>query len=122
MSATATKIPFSSSTDGRGIKVTTASPIDGSDTAVHTAVNNDPDYDLITIFAYNDDSASKALHLGWGGTSDPDDLIIVSIPAQSGLVLVTADLILRSGLAVVASAQTANVIVLFGHVNRFEYP
>jgi len=121
MSATATKIPFSSSTDYRGIKVTTVSPIDGSDTAVHTAVNNDPDYDTVTIFAYNDDTVSRALHLGWGGTSDPDDLIIVSIPAQSGLVLVTPDLPIRSGLAIVASAATANVIVLYGYVNRFEY-
>ena len=121
MSATATKIPFSGSTDGRGVKVTTASPIDGSDTTIHTAVDNDPDYDLVTIFAYNDDSQSRALHLGWGGTSDPDDLIIQSIPAQSGLVLVTADLIIRSGLVVRASAAAANVIVLYGHVNRFEY-
>lgn len=121
MSATATKIPFSGSTDYRGIKVTTVSPIDGSDTTIHTAVNNDPDYDTITIFAYNSDSVSRALHLGWGGTSLPDDGPIVSIPAQSGLVLVTPDLPLRSGLVVVASASAANVIVLFGYVNRFEY-
>ncbi len=119
MSMLGTKIPFSGSTDYRGIKVTTASPIDGSDTTIHTAINSDPDYDAITIFAYNDDSVSRALHLGWGGTSDPDDLIIVSIPSQSGLVLVTADLPLRSGLVVVASAASANVIVLFGYVNRF---
>lgn len=121
MSATATLIPFSASTDFRGVKVTTVSPIDGSDTTIHTAVNNDPDYDKVSILAYNDDSVSRALHLGWGGTSDPDDLIIVSIPAQSGLVVVTIDLAIRSGLVVVASASAANVIVLYGDVKRFQY-
>jgi hypothetical protein len=119
MTVVGTKIPFSASTDYRGIKVTTASPIDGSDTTIHTAINSDPDYDAITIFAYNSDTQSRALHLGWGGTTLPDDGPIVSIPAQSGLVLVTADLPLRSGLVVVASASSANVLVLFGYVNRF---
>ena len=120
MSVVGTKIPLSGSTDYRGIKVTTQSPIDGTDTTIHTAVNNDPDYYAITLFAYNDDSVSKALHLGWGGTSLPDDSIIVSIPSQSGLVLVTADLPLRSGLVVVASASATSKIIVYGYVNRFQ--
>lgn len=119
------KIPLSGSTHGRGIKVTTVGPIDGSDTAIHTAAAGaalGEDYDQVTIEAYNDDTVARTLYLGWGGTSIPDDQIIQSIPAQSGLYLVTADEILRNSLAIVASASVANKIVIFGHVIRADYP
>lgn len=118
--ATISKLTLSGSTNGRGIKVTTASPIDGSDTTIHTAVTGTTDTDLITLFAYNDDTVDRVLHLGWGGTTDPDDLIIQTIPSQAGLVLVTADLPLRNSLVVVASASAANVITVHGYVNRID--
>lgn len=120
--ATMSKIPLSGSTNGRGIKVTTVAPIDGSDTTIHTAVTGTSDTDYITLYAYNDDTVTRTLHLGWGGTTDPDDLIITDIPAQQGLVLVVADLPLRNALVVVASASTANVITLHGHVTRIDVP
>lgn len=116
--ATLSKRTLSGSTNGRGIKVTTASPIDGSDTTIHTAVTGTTDTDLITLFAYNDDTVPRELHLGWGGTTDPDDFMIVEIPYKAGLTLVTADLPLRNSLVVVASASAANVIVIYGYVNR----
>jgi len=116
------KIPLSGSTHGRGIKVTTAAPIDGSDTTIHTAVANATDTDYITLFAYNDSTTTCRLELGWGGTSDPDDLIIQDIPPRSGLTLVVADLPLRNTLVVVASAEVANVLVIFGHVTRIDVP
>jgi hypothetical protein len=122
MANTMSKIPLSGSTNGRGIKVTTAAPIDGSDTTIHTAVSGTSDTDYITLYAYNDDTATKRLELGWGGTSDPDDLIILDIPPRSGLTLVAADLPLRNSLVVVASAESANVIVIFGHVTRIDVP
>jgi hypothetical protein len=109
---------LSGSTHGRGIKVTTVSPIDGSDTTIHQAVNSATDIDLVTLFAYNDDSSSRELELGWGGTTNVDDSIALSIPSRSGLVLVTADLPLRNNLIIVASAAAANVIVIFGYVNQ----
>ena len=118
--ATISKLTLSGSTNGRGIKVTTASPIDGTDTTIHTAVAGTSDTDLITLFAYNASTASRVLHLGWGGTTDPDDLIIQTIPAQSGLTLVVADLPLRNGLVVVASASAVNVITVHGYVNRID--
>lgn len=116
--ATMSKAPLSGSTHGRGIKVTTASPIDGTDTTIHTGVASATDIDLVTLFAYNDSTADVTLHLGWGGTTDPDDLIIQTIPNQSGLVLITADMIIRNSLVVVASASTANVITIHGYVNQ----
>lgn len=120
--ATMSKIPLSGSTNGRGIKVTTASPIDGSDTTIHTGVTGTSDTDYVTLYAYNDDTSTRALHLGWGGTTDPDDFIIVDIPPQAGLQLVVADLPIRNSLVVVASASAANVIVIYGHVTRIDVP
>lgn len=122
MANTISKQTLSGSTNGRGIKVTTASPIDGTDTTIHTAVAGTSDTDLITLFAYNDDTIDRVLHLGWGGTTDPDDLIIQTIAAQAGLVLIVADLPLRNGLVVVASASVANVITVHGYVNRIDVP
>lgn len=118
--ATISKLTLSGSTNGRGIKVTTASPIDGTDTTIHTSVTGTSDTDLITLFAYNSDSVDRDLHLGWGGTTLPDDGIIVTIPTKTGLVLVTADLPLRNSLVVVASASAANVITVHGYVNRID--
>jgi len=118
--ATISKLTLSGSTNGRGIKITTAAPIDGSDTTIHTAVTGTTDTDLITLFAYNDATTVTTLHIGWGGTTDPDDFIILPIQPQAGLTLVTADLPLRNGLVVVASASAANVITIYGYVNRID--
>lgn len=118
--ATISKLTLSGSTNGRGIKVTTASPIDGSDTTIHTAVTGTTDTDLITLFAYNSDTVARDLHWGWGGTTLPDDGNITPIPAQAGLVLVCADLPLRNSLVVVMSASAANVITVYGYVNRID--
>ena len=116
--ATATKIKLSGSTDGKGIKVTTASPLDGSDTTIHTGVSGTTDYDLVTLFAVNTDSVDRELFIGWGGTTDPDDLIKLDILAASGLILVVADMYLRNSLIVKAACATANVLVIWGYVNR----
>lgn len=119
--ATATKIKLSGSTDGKGIKVTTASPLDGSDTTIHTAVSGTTDYDLVTLFAVNPSGSDIELFLGWGGTTDPDNLIRQTIPSRSGLVLLTADMPLQNGAVIVASAGTTNQVVIYGYVNRLDY-
>lgn len=115
--ATMSKELLSASVNGRGIKVTTVAPIDGTDTTIHTATNSG-EPDLVTLFATNIDTVARELHLGWGGTTSPDDIIIVPIPAKEGLTLVVADLPLQNGLSIVASASAANVIVVWGYVNR----
>lgn len=120
--ATATKIKLSGSTDGKGIKVTTAAPLDGTDTTIHTAVTGTTDYDLVTLFACNPSDTDRELYVGWGGTTDPDNLIRLTVPSRNGLVLVTADLPVQNGQVIVASAETANVIVVYGYVNRLDYP
>lgn len=118
--ATISKRTLSGSDDGRGIKVTTVLPVDGSDTTIHTSINNATDTDLITLFAYNDSSTAAELELGWGGTTNVDDSIAQTIAPRAGLVPVTVKLPLRDSQVVVASASVANVIVIFGWVDRID--
>ena len=118
--STVTKGLLSGSTDGKGIKVTTASPLDGSDTTIHTATSGttDGDTDHVTIYAINTDAADVDLFIGWGGTTDPDHLIRQTIPFRAGLTLVVLDLPVRNSQVVVASASSTNKIVIYGHVKK----
>lgn len=113
---TFSKEVLSGSTHGRGIKVGATSI--GTGTTIHAAQASTTEPDVITLFAYNDDTVVHTLTLGWGGTTDPDDLIIQTIPPQAGLTLVVADLPLRNSLVVKAAADSADKIVLHGYVNR----
>lgn len=114
--ATYSKGVLSGSTHGRGVLVT-ATAI-GSGTTIHTAVASATDIDLVTLFAMNSDSADVTLTLGFGGTTDPDDLIEVTLSPQAGLVLVLADLPLRNTLVLKAAASTGSVVTLFGYANQ----
>lgn len=111
------KHALSGSTHGRGIKVAaTSSP----GTTIHTAVAG-TDYtseDIVTLFAYNGDSVQRTLTIQWGGTTSPDDDIVLTLPSKSGLTLVVADLILRNSLVAKAYADAANVVTIHGYVNR----
>ena len=67
--------------------------------------------------AFNAHSADVLLTIEFGGATDPDDIIEVTIPYQAGLVPVIPGLILQNELVVKAFAGTANVITLIGFVN-----
>lgn len=112
------KIKLSGSTDGKGIKVTQTAI--GSGDTVHTAQATTTAGlgDNITIFAINNDTVSRILTLGWGGTTDPDDLIVQTLTSKSGLALITADLFLWNSLVVKAACDAANKVILLGYVNR----
>jgi hypothetical protein len=114
--ATFTKIKLSGSTDGRGIKVVaTTSP----GTTIHTATSSTTTgWDEVWLYAYNSDTVSRLLTIQQGGTTSPDDDIKVTIPPQSGLVLVVSGLILQNSSVVRAYAAAANVITIQGYVNR----
>lgn len=112
-----TRRPLSGSTHGRGIKVTGTGT--GSTVTVHTGQADTTLVDIVTIYAMNDTTAGLLLTLEWGGTTDPDDLITMVIPAQgAGLVPVVIDLPIRNSLVVKAFAETANFVTLFGFINR----
>lgn len=113
MATAITKVKLSGSTDGRGVKVVATS---SAGTTIHTA--DASKLDEVWLWAVNSDTTNRKLTVQWGGTTDPDDSIEVTIPAESGLVLVTPGLLLTNSLVVKAFAATANVIVLHGFVNR----
>lgn len=113
--ATMSKIMLSETPDGDGIEVTTAAPIDGSDTLIHTAGSGTTNKDLVTLFASNDSDGAVMLHLKWGDTTDS---IKVPVPPREGLFVLTADLPISDSNTITASAETTSVITIFGYVNR----
>jgi hypothetical protein len=116
--ATFTKQELSGSTDGRGIKVTGTAT--GAAVTVHTAQSGtgDNNYDEVFIYANNSSTAAILVTIEFGGTTDPDDLIEVSVPAQQGLMLIVPGLVLQNSLVVKSWASVANQISLFGFVNK----
>lgn len=116
---TFTKVLLSGSTGGKQIKVAaTATPGD----LIHTTGTSATALDRITLYATNQDATAITLTIEWGGTTDPDDRISVSIPSKSSLTLVTPPLLLSgdgaAGRTVRAFAATANKIMVSGEVDR----
>lgn len=109
---TYSKLPLSGSTDGRPVKVVATAT---TGTTIHTAGSA---IDEVWLWASNTDSVARKLTIEFGGTTSPDDTIEVSIPAESGLVLVIPGIPLRNSLVVTAFAATANVVNVVGYVNR----
>jgi hypothetical protein len=119
MMATFSKITLSGSTDGRAVKVAaTGTP----GTTIHTGSATATTYDEIWLYAQNTDTTARKLTIEWGGTSSPDDLIEITIPAESGLTLIVPGLVLKgnasAALVVSAFAATADVVTIHGYVNR----
>ena len=111
--ATYTKEFLSGSTNGRQVKVAaTATP----GTLIHTA--HATAKDEIWLWAVNSDTTPRKLTIEFGGTTAPDDLIELTIPAEAGLLMVVPGLILSNSLVVRAFCASANVVTISGYVNR----
>jgi hypothetical protein len=114
--ATYSKQLLSGSTNGRGIKVAATAT---AGTLIHTAIAGTSSEDEIWLYAHNTSSAAVKLTLEWGGVTAPDDHIEINIGAEgTGLILVAPGILLQNGLVVRAFAGTANVLNIFGYVNR----
>ena len=113
--STFTKNKLSGSTNGKPQKVTGTAT--GSSILVHTAVSGTSSFDEVWIWATNTSSSDVVLTLEWGDNTTPDGNIIVTVPKQSGLYLITPGLVLQNSLTVRAFAGTGNVINLVGFVN-----
>ncbi len=100
------------STNGRGIKIAATAT---AGTNIHTAST---DLDEVWLWAYNSDTADVVLTLEWGGVTDPNDHIVVTIPFDDGLHLIAPGLLLSGSLSVAGFAGTTNVITIHGFVNR----
>lgn len=115
--ATYVKNKLSGSTDGKAIKVS------GTGTAgavtLHTAVSGTTNIDEIYLYAQNNDAdgETRTLTIEFGGTSDPDNLIILPIPCKAGLVPICEGLLLQNAQVVKAFSDEANDIQIYGYVH-----
>ncbi len=114
--ATFTKQLLSGSTNGKGIKVVATAT---AGTLIHTAVAGTSSLDEVWLYAHNTSATAVKLTIEYGGVASPDDHIEVTIGAEGiGLILVAPGILLQNGLAIRAFAATANVLNIFGYVNR----
>lgn len=100
---------------GRNIKVVaTVSP----GTAIHTAVagTTSGTYDKIWLYAVNTDTVARTLTIQFGGTTAPDDSWPIVL-APNKPTLVVPGFLLQNGLAVLAFASAANVVMINGEVD-----
>lgn len=122
--ATFSKLKLSGSTDGRGIVV--AGNTLGSATTLHTTPSaNTLVTDEVWLYAVNSSTTTVKLTVLFGGTTDPQDTIEISVAGESGLVLLIPGLMLQSNTSpntrsVAAFANTASVVNIHGYVNRIE--
>ena len=115
--ATISKELLSGSTHGRGIKVTGTST--GAAVTIHQAVSGTTDIDEVWLWCANQHSGAVELTIEWGDTA-ADDLIVIDVTEDAGLVQIAPGIPLRNGLYVKAFASQANVINIFGFVNRMD--
>jgi hypothetical protein len=116
--ATFSKISFSSSTDGKGIKVVAVATLG---TQIHECSATATTYDEVWLYAYNGHTANVILTIEFGGVTVPDNVIVQTIPFKQGLYLVVPGLVLKGNateLIVGAFANVGNVISITGWVNR----
>lgn len=111
--ATYTKLPLSGAADGKGVKVVATST---TGTTIHTA--HSTSLDEIWLFVVNTSTSAVKLTLEWGTTTAADGNIEITIPPESGLYQVVPGLLLTNSLLVTAFAGSANVLLVFGYVNR----
>jgi len=110
------RIVLSGSTNGSGIKIT-GTTSEGANT-IHTATSSSGVIDEVWLYCYNSNSLTLVLYLCLGGTTDPDDIVKITIPTQTGDILVLAGECFNGGVVIKAYAQTANYLVIRGYVNR----
>ncbi len=121
--AAITKVILSGSTTGLGIKLTDTATSGNTDAGylIHTAVAGTTDIDECWLFAHNSSTAGVKLTLEVGGVTAPDNTIEVTLPPEEGLMQVLPGLLLQNGLHIKAFASAANVVTIYGFVNRIDY-
>ena len=113
MATTFTKVVLSGSTSGKQIKIAATAT---AGTTIHTA--HATSLDEIWLWAVNSSTTAVKLTVEWGEATAPDGNIEVTIPGESGYLMVVPGLVLTGSLVVKAFAGTTNVILVNGYVNR----
>ena len=112
-----TKHLLSGSVGGQPILITqTATP----GTLIHTAIAGSDSMDEVYLWFNNGSGSTVDLTVEWGGTTDPDDLLV----KQYKLTGHTQEQIsfgqpLNGALVVRAFAATGSVVTCTGYVNRY---
>lgn len=101
--ATYSKQLLSGSTQGRPVKVA-ASATTG--TTIHSTGTSSSVIDEVWLYGYNSDTGPVNLTIEYGGTTAPDQNIVITLPSQSGLTLLVPGLIL-TGTGAAANNITA---------------
>lgn len=114
--ATIAPVLLSGSTNGRQIKIAATAT---AGTTIHTVTSTANAYDEVWLWAVNSDTVSHKLTIELGGTTAPDDLIEVTIPPESGPFCVLAGIRLSGGVVIRAFADTTNLVLVHGNVNRY---
>jgi hypothetical protein len=113
MATTFTKVVLSGSTNGKQIKIAATAT---AGTTIHTA--HATSLDEIWLWAVNSSTTAVKITVEWGEATAPDGNIEVTIPGESGYLMVVPGLVLTGSLVVKAFAGTANVILVNGYCNR----
>ena len=111
--ATFSKLKLSGSTDGKQIKIAATAT---AGTTIHSA--HATSLDEIWLWAVNSSTTAVKITVEWGEATAPDGNIEVTIPGESGYLMVVPGLTLTNSLVVKAFAGTANVLLVNGYVNR----
>ena len=110
----ASKVLLSGCTDGQPMLINPT--VVGSSVTVHES--HATALDEVWLYAANTDaSTDRKLHLSFDGGSSTS--VSVTIPDNTGLILVLPGFMLTNGVTVSAYASAADKINLFGWVNRY---
>jgi len=112
-----TKAKLSGSTNGKAIKIAATAT---AGTTVHTAVAGTAAYDELYLYLNNTSASAVTYTIEYGGVTDPDCLVgkAVSLPPNSGPILVIPGLLINNTLVVAVFCGTANVVLASGFVNQ----
>ncbi len=117
--ATFTKTLLSSSSRGAATKVVATA---SAGTTIHATGTSDSIIDEVWLYAYNSSASAVLLTLQFGGTTSPDQDVKITLAPRAGLVLlIPGQPLTGTGAAassVLAYADTANVVMISGFVNR----
>lgn len=110
---------LSGSANGAPILVA-ATTLNGSATLIHTATSSTTGFDRVRLFVSNTHTAPVTVTVGWGGTTDPNHLIVdsFSIPQNTPPIEIVPPLPLNNSLVVRAAASVADKLLITGDVIR----
>jgi hypothetical protein len=106
---------LSGSTDGAGIKIAATS---SAGTTLHTAISETDQIDRVWLYLYNSHSSDVEVTFEIGGTTSPDNHVVLTVPADDGLYLALDGLPIQNSKTIAAFAGTTNVVIAYGHVLR----